>query len=67
MTDFAGGSNFVVLAILTVILGGFYYARQIFVTVAVCVWGTRLAGELVHQAAGANVLEICVRKRDIDR
>lgn len=44
VTDFAGGSNFVVLAILTLMLGGEYYTRQILVTAAVCLWGTRLAG-----------------------
>ncbi|CAN0591193.1 unnamed protein product [Ectocarpus sp. 12 AP-2014] len=44
VTDFAGGSNFVVLAIVTLMLGGEYYTRQILVTAAVCLWGTRLAG-----------------------
>lgn len=45
VTDFAGGSNFVVLAILTLVLGGHYYVRQILATAAVCLWGLRLAGE----------------------
>lgn len=44
VTDFAGGSNFVVLAILTLVLGNDSYVRQILVTIAVCLWGTRLAG-----------------------
>lgn len=44
MTDFAGGSNFVVLVILTLILGGEYYVRQIIVTAAVCLWGLRISG-----------------------
>eukprot|EP00903_Cladosiphon_okamuranus_P007252 g7035.t2 len=49
VTDFAGGSNFIVLAILTLVLGGFYHARQIIVTAAVCIWGTRLAGWLLYR------------------
>eukprot|EP00904_Undaria_pinnatifida_P008789 jgi/Undpi1/503/HiC_scaffold_10.g03969.m2 len=49
VTDFAGGSNFVVLAILTLILGGNYYARQILASAAVCLWGLRLAGFLLYR------------------
>ncbi|CAM9992241.1 unnamed protein product [Pylaiella littoralis] len=49
VTDFAGGSNFVVLAILTAVLGGDQYLRQILVTAAVCLWGTRLAGWLLYR------------------
>lgn len=45
VTDFAGGTNFVVLAILTLTMGAHYTARQIIATVAVCVWGVRLSGE----------------------
>ncbi|CAN0271386.1 unnamed protein product, partial [Scytosiphon promiscuus] len=49
VTDFAGGSNFVVLAIVTLVLGDYYYARQILVTLAVSLWGTRLAGWLLYR------------------
>jgi len=55
VTDFAGGSNFVVLAILTLTLGGYYHARQILVTAAVCLWGTRLAGATRAIVGGARV------------
>ncbi len=45
--DFAGGTNFVVLAVMTLVLGGTYYTRQILVTVAVIAWGLRLSGYLL--------------------
>ena len=38
-SDFAGGTNFVLVALLTFLLGGSYYTRQIFVTVASSLWG----------------------------
>ncbi|CAM9831908.1 unnamed protein product [Ascophyllum nodosum] len=49
VTDFAGGSNFVVLAILTFVFGGNYYVRQIVVTAAVCVWGSRISVFLLYR------------------
>lgn len=49
VTDLAGGSNFVVLAVLTLSLGATYYLRQILVTAAVAVWGIRLAGYLLYR------------------
>lgn len=42
-TDFAGSTNFIVLAIVTLTVGGFYTARQIVVFCFVVVWGLRLA------------------------
>ena len=35
------------LSILTLLLGGTYYTRQILVTIAVMVWGLRLSGYLL--------------------
>jgi len=49
VTDFAGGTNFVVLALLTFVLSGTYEPRQIFLTVCVTVWGIRLAGFLLFR------------------
>ena len=46
-TDFAGGTNFVFLAVMTLLLGGTYYTRQVLVTVAVIIWGVRLSGYLL--------------------
>jgi len=49
VTDFAGGTNFMLLALLTMVLGGTYYPRQVLLTVSVMVWGTRLSGYLLYR------------------
>lgn len=49
VTDFAGGTNFVVLAVLTLVLAGTYSTRQIVVTVFVIVWGIRISGYLLFR------------------
>ncbi|EDO46489.1 predicted protein [Nematostella vectensis] len=49
VTDFAGGTNFVVLAILTFCLAQTYADRQIMVTVCVTIWGLRLSGYLLYR------------------
>ena len=64
MTDFAGGTNFVVLAVLTLCLGEQYHWRQVStvqystvqyhwrqvaVTAAVGLWGLRLSGYLLYR------------------
>jgi steroid 5-alpha reductase family enzyme len=43
VTDFAGGTNFMVVAALTFFLGGSYTLRQILVTIASTLWGIRLS------------------------
>lgn len=43
LTDFAGGTNFVVLALLTAILKGTWHFRQVILTLMVLIWGLRLA------------------------
>ncbi|CAF0739858.1 unnamed protein product [Adineta ricciae] len=43
VNDFAGGSNFLILALVTLNLGGTYYTRNIIASVLVMVWATRLA------------------------
>ena len=49
VTDFAGGTNFVVLAVLTFFLAGTYHWRQILVTSLVVAWGLRLSGYLLYR------------------
>ncbi|UJR14311.1 hypothetical protein I4U23_001306 [Adineta vaga] len=43
INDFAGGSNFLILALVTLNLGGTYYTRSIIVSVFVMIWAIRLA------------------------
>ncbi|MCO5598402.1 hypothetical protein L7F22_052497 [Adiantum nelumboides] len=43
VTDFAGSTNFVILALLTAILHNTWYFRQIVLTALVVIWGSRLA------------------------
>jgi len=49
VTDFAGGTNFVVLAVLTFFLAETYHWRQILTTVCVVLWGLRLSGYLLYR------------------
>ncbi|CAE6395483.1 unnamed protein product [Rhizoctonia solani] len=49
ITDFTGGSNFFLLAILTLCMNGIYHARNIVATIFVLVWATRLAGFLLFR------------------
>ncbi|KAL2455867.1 Protein of unknown function (DUF1295) [Abeliophyllum distichum] len=42
VTDFAGGTNFVILALLTLIVKGSWHFRQVVLSLLVVVWGLRL-------------------------
>ena len=49
LTDFAGGTNFVVLAIITLAFSGHHHARQIVASLFIMLWGARLSGFLLFR------------------
>lgn len=49
LTDFAGGTNFVVLAIITLAFSGHHHARQIVDSLFIMIWGLRLSGFLLFR------------------
>ncbi|KAG8527062.1 uncharacterized protein KY384_008491 [Bacidia gigantensis] len=49
LTDFAGGTNFVVLAIITLAFSGHHNARQIIDSLFIMIWGARLSGFLLFR------------------
>jgi len=49
LTDFAGGTNFIVLAIITLAFSGHHDARQIVVSIFIMLWGARLSGFLLFR------------------
>lgn len=49
LTDFAGSTNFILLAITTLTVGGTYSVRQIVLTTCVFVWGARLCAFLLYR------------------
>jgi len=49
ITDFTGGSNFFILAILTLCVGDTFHTRNIVASVLVMIWASRLAGFLLFR------------------
>ncbi|EIW68746.1 hypothetical protein TREMEDRAFT_31874 [Tremella mesenterica DSM 1558] len=49
ITDFTGGSNFFILALITLTTGGTYHARNIVASVLIMLWSARLAGFLLFR------------------
>ncbi|KAI9173848.1 hypothetical protein LWI28_007495 [Acer negundo] len=43
VTDFAGSTNFIIIAVLTLVLKGTWHFRQVVLTLLVVIWGLRLA------------------------
>ncbi|GMJ13517.1 hypothetical protein HRI_005020900 [Hibiscus trionum] len=42
VTDFAGSTNFVIIAVLTLVIKGSWHFRQVILTLLVVIWGLRL-------------------------
>ncbi|KIM32880.1 hypothetical protein M408DRAFT_326594 [Serendipita vermifera MAFF 305830] len=49
ITDFTGGSNFFILALLTLLLGQTSHPRNVIVSVCVMIWAVRIAGFLLYR------------------
>ncbi|CAA7269282.1 unnamed protein product [Cyclocybe aegerita] len=49
ITDFTGGSNFFLLALLTLLCGNTFHARNVVASVLVMVWAVRIAGFLLFR------------------
>jgi hypothetical protein len=49
LNDVAGGTNFIILAIITVSMYGQHEARQIVDSIFIMIWGARLAGFLLFR------------------
>ncbi|RSM01981.1 hypothetical protein CDV31_011125 [Fusarium ambrosium] len=49
LTDFAGGTNFALLAILTLSFSGHHHARQIIPTIFLIIWSLRLSSFLLFR------------------
>lgn len=49
VTDFAGTTNFLLLAIVTLTVGGTYSTRQIVISTCVFIWGARLCAFLLYR------------------
>ncbi|KAF7370799.1 DUF1295-domain-containing protein [Mycena sanguinolenta] len=47
ITDFTGGSNFFILALVTLLCGGTFHARNVVASILVMVWAVRIAGFLL--------------------
>ncbi|KAG7448731.1 DUF1295-domain-containing protein [Guyanagaster necrorhizus] len=54
ITDFTGGSNFFLLALLTLLMGNTYPARNIVASIFVMIWAVRIAGFLFYRVLKAG-------------
>ncbi|KAL8852867.1 MAG: hypothetical protein Q9221_002243 [Calogaya cf. arnoldii] len=64
LTDFAGGTNFVVLAIITLAFSGHNHARQIVCSLFIMLWGARLSGFLLFRIIKTGTDDRFDDKRD---
>jgi steroid 5-alpha reductase family enzyme len=51
ITDFSGGSNFFILALITLVYGQTFLSRNWIASLAVMLWAIRLAGFLLFRCA----------------
>ncbi|WZZ68945.1 hypothetical protein YC2023_080315 [Brassica napus] len=56
VTDFAGSTNFVILAVLTLVLNATWHFRQVVLTLLVVVWGLRLGTFLLMRFSTKTTL-----------
>ncbi|KAJ6504822.1 DUF1295-domain-containing protein [Mycena vitilis] len=49
ITDFTGGSNFFILALVTLLAGGTFHTRNVVTSIMVMVWAVRIAGFLLFR------------------
>ncbi|KAJ7173858.1 DUF1295-domain-containing protein [Mycena filopes] len=49
ITDLTGGSNFFILALVTLLVGGTFHVRNIVTSILVMVWAVRIAGFLLFR------------------
>ena len=54
VTDFAGGSNFFINAVVSLVIGGVYSSKRVVATVCVLVWAVRLAAFLLARVLRAG-------------
>ncbi|KAK0203627.1 DUF1295-domain-containing protein [Desarmillaria ectypa] len=54
ITDFTGGSNFFLLALLTLLMGNTYHVRNIVASIFVMIWAVRIAGFLLYRVLKAG-------------
>ncbi|SLM40153.1 3-oxo-5-alpha-steroid 4-dehydrogenase protein [Lasallia pustulata] len=64
LTDFAGGTNFVLLAIITLVFSGHHHARQIVASLFIMLWGARLSGFLLFRIIKTGTDDRFDDKRD---
>ena len=49
LTDFAGGTNFILVSVLTLAFSGHHHARQILASLFIMIWAARLSGFLLFR------------------
>nr|CAD1837595.1 unnamed protein product [Ananas comosus var. bracteatus] len=61
VTDFAGSTNFIILAVLTLVVKGSWHFRQVVLSILVIIWGLRLGVFLLMSGVRTAVSMKCVK------